>query len=386
VLTLTRRHAAPLPGVCGPARVDRDPLRLAQRLRPGDIAVIDRADLDQVAADALVASGAAAVVNAAMSITGRYPTPGPRRIVAAGVPLIDEVGRAALETIRDGTRVRVDGDTVYDLTGRVLAVGISLDPGLVEAQLRAADAGLSAHLQAFASSTAEYVRREQSSLFDGAGIPRLRTPIAGRPVLVVLPGGDAAVRGLRRFIRQHRPVCIVVGDAPGVRPDVIVSDPFRLSADATASGAEIVLRIDPDARYSATATIDQLRDRGTEPVLYRSAGDCADLALLLADGNGASLIVRAGPEESVADLLDRGGSRLASTVFTRLRVGGRLVDAGAVARLHPDRTSWFALAALAVAAVALLAIAMAITPAHHLSAHLYADQWHRFVRWLRHTF
>ena len=43
------------PGVVGSARVDRRTKTLTKRLQPGDIAVIDHADLDKVSADALVA-------------------------------------------------------------------------------------------------------------------------------------------------------------------------------------------------------------------------------------------------------------------------------------------------------------------------------------------
>ena len=43
-----------LPGVVGPARMDRRTKKLTKRLSPGDIAIIDHVDLDRVSADALV--------------------------------------------------------------------------------------------------------------------------------------------------------------------------------------------------------------------------------------------------------------------------------------------------------------------------------------------
>ena len=66
----------PLPGPAagGVARVDRRTKYLTKRLRAGEIAVIDHQDIDRVAAEALVACRPAAVVNAAASISGRYPT------------------------------------------------------------------------------------------------------------------------------------------------------------------------------------------------------------------------------------------------------------------------------------------------------------------------
>jgi uncharacterized membrane-anchored protein len=65
-------------GVAGTARLDRRTKNLTKRLRAGEIAVIDHVDIDRVSADALVGTRVAAVVNAAPSISGRYPNLGPR--------------------------------------------------------------------------------------------------------------------------------------------------------------------------------------------------------------------------------------------------------------------------------------------------------------------
>ena len=70
-----------LPGVSGPARLGRRTKILTKRLAPGDIAIIDHVDLDRVSADALIACQVAAVVNAATSVSGRYPNPGPQLLV-----------------------------------------------------------------------------------------------------------------------------------------------------------------------------------------------------------------------------------------------------------------------------------------------------------------
>ena len=66
---------AEAPPIAGRARLGRKTKDLVKRLRPGDIAVIDHADLDRIAAEDLVASGVAAVVNVAPSSTDRYPEP-----------------------------------------------------------------------------------------------------------------------------------------------------------------------------------------------------------------------------------------------------------------------------------------------------------------------
>ena len=76
IATLRRPRQPELPGISGVARVDARTKNLTKRLRPGDIAVIDHVDLDRIAAETLAESGIAAVVNAATSISGRYPNLG----------------------------------------------------------------------------------------------------------------------------------------------------------------------------------------------------------------------------------------------------------------------------------------------------------------------
>src|SRR5882757_2823338 len=111
--TLRLSRAEPLPGISGVARLDHRTKRLIGRLNPGDIAIIDHVDLDRVAADALLAAKVVAVVNAQPSISGRYPNLGPDQLVANGIVLLDNVGAEVFAAIKEGNKVRIDGDTVY---------------------------------------------------------------------------------------------------------------------------------------------------------------------------------------------------------------------------------------------------------------------------------
>src|SRR5258708_37233298 len=91
-----RGKAEAPPGLVGVARVDLRTKVLVKRLAPGDIAVIDHADLDRVSADEQIACRPAAVVNAARSITGRDPNLGPRLLLEAGTPPVRDAGREGL--------------------------------------------------------------------------------------------------------------------------------------------------------------------------------------------------------------------------------------------------------------------------------------------------
>ena len=112
--TLRRsRSEPPLPGLHGPARVERRAAALARRARPGDIAVLEHLDLDGTSARMLLDAGVAAVVNAAPSISGRYPNLGPQLLVQAGIPVLDQVGPEVIRLLDDGDRLRLDGDALY---------------------------------------------------------------------------------------------------------------------------------------------------------------------------------------------------------------------------------------------------------------------------------
>ena len=104
---LRRRKGNDLPGVTAVARIDRRTKRLTKRLRAGEIAIIDHVDIDRVSAEALVACGASAVVNVAASISGRYPNLGPRILLDAGIPLIDNATPELFERLHDGETLRL---------------------------------------------------------------------------------------------------------------------------------------------------------------------------------------------------------------------------------------------------------------------------------------
>ncbi len=76
----------------GRARVDARTKNLIARLQPREIAVIDHKDIDRIAAEGLIERQPAAVINASVSSSGRYPNIGALMLVSSGIPVIDEVG------------------------------------------------------------------------------------------------------------------------------------------------------------------------------------------------------------------------------------------------------------------------------------------------------
>jgi len=352
--------------VRGVARVDRRTKRLTKRLRPGDVAVIDHLDLDRVSAEALVACSPVAVVNASASTSGRYPNLGPEILVEAGIPVLDAVGADVMTAVRDGARVELADDQLL-LDGTPVATGRRLTPEAVAADMEAARAGLSLQLEAFAANTMEFLRRERDLLLDGVGVPDIRTVLEGRHALVVVRGyhyKDDLVT-LRSYVREYRPVLIGVdggADAileAGWKPDLIVGDMDSVSDAALRSGAEIVVHAYRDGRAPG---LERVRQLGIDAVVFPATGTSEDVAMLLADDKGATLIAAVGTHVTLVEFLDKGRSGMASTFLTRLRVGGKLVDAKGVSRLYRSRISNRQVLMLLAAGVLALVVALAVTP------------------------
>ncbi|MCF6508589.1 hypothetical protein E9549_14410 [Blastococcus sp. MG754426] len=379
------------PGTAGTVRLDRRTKNLTKRLRPGDIAVIDHVDIDRVSADALVGCRVAAVVNAAPSISGRYPNLGPEILINAGIPLLDDVGKDVFAKVKEGAEVRLEGGRLLDAEGAVLAEGTEHDAGTVAAAMADARAGLSVQLEAFAANTMEYMKRERALLLDGVGVPDVATKIEGRHVLVVVRGYDYKedLHALRSYIRDYRPVLIGVdggADAlveAGYSPDMIIGDMDSVSDDVLRSGAEVVVHAYADGRAPGLARV---QDLGVDAITFPAAATSEDIAMLLADEKGATLIVAVGTHATLVEFLDKGRGGMASTFLTRLRLGGKLVDAKGVSRLYRSRISTTALVVLVIAALVAIGSALALSAAGRVYLELLLDQWNSFVFWLENLF
>lgn len=364
--TATRRHRSrDLAGVTATARLDRRTKNLIKRLKPGEIAIIDHADLDRVAADALIRCQVRAVVNAAKSITGHYPNLGPQLLVEAGVPLIDDVGQDVFEQVREGQQVRLDGETLY-LGDAVVAKGTAQTEQSVAAVMAVAKEGLAEQLKAFVTNTFEYIGRDSELLIEGIRLPELRTVLAGRHALVVARGYryHDDLQALRSYVREFKPVIIGVDGGAnavieaGYWPDLIVGDMDSVSDKALKSGAELVVHAYRDGHAPG---LPRVQDLGLESVTCPADGTSEDVAVLLADEAGASLIVTVGMRYGLAEFLDKGRPGMASAVLTRIRVGDKIVDAKGVSRLYQSRISSRSLLLLVIAALAPV-IALAWTP------------------------
>jgi len=379
-----RRTRVTEPGIlAGTARLDRRTKRLVGRLRPGDIAVIDHVDLDRVAADSLVAVGVSAVLNAKPSISGRYPNLGPQVLVDAGIPLLDDLGDSVFQQIREGDQVRIDDNTVF-LDDEPVAHGVRQDRETVSKAMQDAREGLSVQLEAFAANTMEYLKQERDLLLDGVGVPDVRTNISGRHCLIVVRGYDYKLdlEVLRPYIQEFKPVLIGVdggADAlveAGYAPDMIIGDMDSVTDDVLRCGAEVIVHAYPDGRAPGLSRVHQL---GVSAITFPAAATSEDIAMLLADEKGATLIVAVGTHYNLVEFLDKGRAGMASTFLTRLRIGGKLVDAKGVSKLYKQSISGSSVLLLVLSALCAMAAAVAVSTVGKAYLSLAAEWWDNLV-------
>jgi uncharacterized membrane-anchored protein len=350
----------------GTARLGKRTKDLVKRLRPNDIAIIDHADLDRIAAEELAESGVTVVVNVAPSLTGRFPNPGPLELVRAGVQLIDAPGADLFDRLSDGELVTVRGGSVFR-NGDRLVDGRALTATELAASLEAQQGRVTEALEAFADNTLRHLREEGRLLSQGIGFPPLETRFRDRHALVVArgPGHKRDLRIVRPYVRDFKPVLVAVdGGADallevGLKPDVIVGDMDSVSDRALRSGAELLVHAYADGRAPGTERLERL---GLVHQIVTAPGISEDIALLLAHDKGAELIVAVGTHFNLVEFLERDRAGMASTFVARLTVGEMLVDAKGVSRLVSRRVGiWPLILVVAAGSLAVVA-AIAASP------------------------
>lgn len=374
----------------GPARVDSRTKRLVKRLEPGDVAIIDHEDIDLVSAESLVACRPAAVLNAAKSTSGAYPNMGPGIIISNDVPLIDNLGPAIME-MTEGESLTFDMDGRVLRGDEVIATGIYQTAQTNEADLERAHEGMADQLKAFAENTMEYVELEQELFFSSVGVPDIDTEFQGRQALIVVRGYHYKedLASLRSYIREYRPVLIGVdGGADaildiGMKPDMIVGDMDSVSDRALTCGAEVVVHAYRDGSAPGKSRVEAL---GVPAATFPMTGTSEDVAMILADAKGASLIVAVGTHSTLIEFLDKGRKGMASTFLTRLRLGGKLIDAKGASQLYRSRVSGWQLLALVIAGFLAIIAAIATTAAGQTVWGLIQTWFSDVTLWFRNLF
>ena len=130
-----------------------------------------------------------------------------------------------------------------------------------------------------------------------------------------------------------------------------------------------------------------MRELGVEDaVVFPATGTSEDIAMLLADDLGANLIVAVGTHATLVEFLDKGRAGMASTFLTRLRVGGKLVDAKGVSQLYRHTVPTWSLVMLVLAGLLSLVVALSVTQAGGAMLQVLGARWDDVWSWVTGVF
>ncbi|GAV25643.1 hypothetical protein ciss_15760 [Carboxydothermus islandicus] len=350
----------------GVALLDKKTKNLIKRLKPGQIAVIDHQDIDEVAARGLIEKKVKAVINCAQSISGKYPNIGPLLLVQNGISLIDEAPRKLFDVLNEGDFLIIREGKIYR-NDEFLGEGTVLDVEKIKAKMEATKENLGETMLAFIENTLHYARKETGLILGQYPPPPINTDFRGRHALIVVRGHNYQedLKAIRIYINEVKPVLIGVdGGADALReagycPDIIIGDMDSVSDETLKCGAEIIVHAYPNGEAPG---LKRLHELGLNAKIYPAPGTSEDIAMLLAYEKGAELIVAVGTHSNLFDFLEKGRKGMGSTFLVRLLVGAKLVDAKGVNKLYKSRLKARYLLHLIVAALIPVVIILAVSP------------------------
>lgn len=346
-------------------RVGHDPRALARRLKRGEIAVIDRVDLDAASADLLADREPKCVINVSPSLTGRFEARGASRLLARGIVLLDASDRSLIAA-SDGDQMTVDfavehesdAPTATVVRGQDSVACRVVDADDIDTKLAEAKAGARSLLPRLTAQALDLVHRDGPALVDGAAVPHLDFDLSGKDVLVVATGSGfkQQLAALRHVVRDVRPLVVVTGDAADEvarhhRIDVIVGPFEGVSDDVLTRASRVVVHGE-----SNTVASTRLGSLGVRHVSSESRLESADLAVALAATAGARMIITVGIESTISELVD--SARGASALLARVAAGPAWIDGRTLARIY--RSRWSRLQGWLVVTLAALALAAAL--------------------------
>ena len=345
----------------GKLKKDKKTKKLAKRINAGEIALINHIDLDEVAAKSLVEAKIKLVINAAESISGRYPNVGPSILMKENILIIDNIGMEAFDELNEDDEIIIEDGIIYR-SDKKIGSGQVMDAKLVVEKTRQAYENLEVELDRFIDNTIEYAKKEKGLILGDVEIPAMKTKYEDRHVLVVVRGHNYKddLEAMISYIEEVKPVLVGVdGGADailefGYKPDVVVGDMDSVTDEDLKAAGEIVVHAYTDGRAPG---LKRVEDLGLEAVVFPSPGTSEDIAMLAAYEYKAKLIVALGTHSNMIDFLEKGRRGMASTFLVRLKIGSRLIDARGVSMLYQSRLKLkyvFALIATALFPVAIV--------------------------------
>lgn len=366
--------------------VDHKTKQLCMRIQPGQIAIIEHEDVDEVAAEALIEAKVRAVINTKSFMTGTYPSIGAKRLLDARIPLFEVMGEdpGILMSLPDQATIRMTNTLALQVCCSeewVTCAQLRCVTGeTIREKTQEANALLDQTLSQFIDNTLMYAKWEKDLFLKPLPKLHLRTRMANRHVIVVVRGKHYRedLQILSSYIKECRPVLIAVdggADAlleAGYQPDLIIGDMDSISDDALRCGAEIVVHAFVNGYAPGHERVERLH---VAHQLLPAPGTSEDVAMLLAYEEDAELIVTIGTHTNMIDFLEKGRKGMASTLLVRTKIGSKLIDAKGVSQLYQPRMTANTWLLFLVASLAPIMAILAINPVTRNVMNMFVRQW-----------
>lgn len=322
----------------GIVKRDEKTKNLANRLSPGDIAIISHKDLDEIAAISLAEKKISCIINTEETISGKYPNRGPAILMEKNIPIFEIKDTKALDSVKEGDTIEII-DNLIMFNNEAIAKCTYMEDSKIEELLKLGYDNIDNELDLFIENTLEYAKKEKGLVTGNISIPDINTNINKRHVLVVVRGKDYKkdLTTIKNYIDEIRPILIGVdggADAlleSGYTPDIIIGDMDSVSDKCLLASKEIIVHAYANGKAPGLQRVKKL---GISPIIFTSPGTSEDIALLLAYEKNADLIVAVGTHTNMVDFLEKGRAGMSSTFLVRLKVGEKLVDARGVNKLY----------------------------------------------------
>lgn len=333
----------------GRIKVGAKTKKLVNFLYPGDIAVIRHDDIDELAASALVYTGAKAVINTGKSLTGRFEAAGATILLQNNMRVIDV--SLPLESFKDNDIVTVlDNDIIVrNYVHKNVCTAVNWD--YINKRHQMSKENEKNEILRFIDNTINYAAEEMDKLVCFSGYPELYTQLEGRHVVIVVRNSNSLeeMNMLRNYIERHKPVFIGVdGGADlivncGYTPDILIGDMDSVSDIGIYRSREIILHAYEDGRCPC---LDRIVSMNIPYKILPMRGTSEDAALMLAYHKNSELIVLVGGHSCMYDFMCKGRQGMASTFIARTLIGNRLIDCkglGMIAAFENERKdAWWA--------------------------------------------
>lgn len=339
--------------------------KVSSHFSPGDIVIIDIADLDHALATYLVSTEPGAVLNTRQTVTGRKPSLGAETLLKSGVVLVDDLGPDLL-AIREGDQIRVEDASVYD-GDALIAEGRRSSEKDVQQQTAQGDERLSDRIRAYSLASADVFDRERELILEGKGLPDLHKFIDEKVAFIVgaTPTKKNA-RAIRRLMSAKPSVLIAVGpeglDAAKKlrrKPSIVVGDPGPRDLGRVEKADRVVLVELPDGTIPGEQA---LRGQAIGFDVVSTGLSENDVARLIAADSGAALIVNVDQRTDLQVLADSNSNRFDGHLLVLAQLEDKVIADDTLRALERPLASGWLLALLVIVGLAAIVAAILLTP------------------------